>query len=145
MGAQCGPAGACEPSTNTFTKATHWGPVGWKGFMFGHSAPEQIGQYGDVVLTKQFNSDPGVQLRSLGIVPGEWMVMSGSLLPIWQQTRTPGNVPGGQRMGSQASMGSLTPWNAAEATQAVTAAQVAQSQGAYAFINALSEANMRPA
>lgn len=145
MGAQCGPAGACEPSTNDFTRATRWGPVGWKGFAFGHSAPEQIGQYGDVVLTRRYMLQPGVQRRSLGIVPGQWMVLSGSMLPIWQQTKTPGNIAGAQRAGAQAHDGALTPWDAQEATAAVIHAQVAQSAGAYAFLNALSEANMRPA
>lgn len=145
MAAQCGPNGACEPSTDNFPRAVRWGVVGWKGFAFGHSAPEQIGQYGDVVLTRRYMMNPGVQRKSLGVMPGEWMVLSGSMLPIWQQTKTPGNMAGGQRAGAQAHDGALTPWDAQEATAAVVQAQIAQSSSAYAFLNALSEANIRPA
>jgi hypothetical protein len=144
MGAQCGPAGYCEPSSTNFVKATRFGAFHWKGL--GAQAPwQQIGAYGDVVLTRRYMMNPGVQLRSLGVVPGDWMVLSGSMLPIWQQTKTPGNMAGGQRAGAQAHDGALTPWDAQEATAAVVQAQVAQSSGAYAFLNALSEANMRPA
>ena len=144
MGAQCGPGDAL-PVSNNFVKATNWNAVAYRPNT-AVLAPTQIGAYGDVVLTKQYAISPGVQRRSRGFNPTGWMVDSRSELPYWQQTVTPGNVTGGQRFGSQAHNGQLTPWVAAQMQGALVAAQIKQSGlAAVQFNRALVDANMSAA
>ncbi len=136
---------AQPPSSPQFVKAVRWGNVGWRP----NSAirdNQQIGAYGDVVLTRRWNQNAGLQLISRGFNPSGWMVVSGSELPYWQQTVTPGNVSGGQRFGAQAHSGSLTPWTAAQMQGALVRAQIQQSGLANAaFTQALIQANLQAA
>jgi len=145
MGPQTGPAQVAQPVDSRFTKASRWGPVGWRGLPTP-SATNQNGAYGDVVLTEQFKNQPGVQRISRGYNPTGWMVDSRSNLPYWQQTVTPGNVAGGQRYGSQFNPTALTPWTAAQMQGALVAAQIKQSGLANAqFTAALIAANLQAA
>lgn len=141
MGAQCGPSQfAAPPSDDVFARATHFGVFGWRPMSALH-ASEQIGMYGDVVLTSRWTFNPGVQ-RVGTSPPTGWDVVHGTDVPDWEATVTPGNVPGGQRFGSTAKPSVLTPWTAAQATGALARAQAAQSgMGSAAFIRALIAAN----
>jgi hypothetical protein len=143
MGAQVGPGP--RAGRNPFPAEVGFGPVAPRGLPV-ELAPEQIGAYGDIVLTRRFSSSPGLQRISVGGLTSGWMVGDGSALPIWQQTVTPGSVAGGQRMGVKFNPSALTPWTASQMRGQLVRAQIAQSGLAQAaFTSALIDANLKSA
>ncbi len=106
---------------------TNWGQVGWRAVPVT-LPPQQVGAYGEAILTQRYGFWPGLQLRNgvMGLNPG-WIALGRGGVPYWQLSQTPSNAPGGQRMGSQAQIGSLGIIKSRQLRGRVTMAQIQQS------------------
>jgi hypothetical protein len=122
--------------------AAEYAPVpGYRSFD-GTPAPwQQIGRYGDQYLSQfpAYYNQPQLHSGSEWLAPGMYyFTPTVSVIPTFEQTQRPVNMPGGQRVGSGYS-GPIGPLSVRGLLARVTQAQVKQSgAGALSWASQLS-------
>lgn len=106
-------------------RAVGWGPSGWRGLPTP-TAPNQIGEYGDAILSATPARWEGAQLwcGRESQFPG-WQAPSGQQVPIFFQTQQRAYLPGAQRYGGNAgNLAAAGPLASRRLRQSVLKAQV---------------------
>lgn len=115
------------PALGADVAPSGWGDVSWRPLPTLGPAPLQIGVYGQQLLNQFPARYEGLQLDcGVNGLRSGYFTPTVSVVPTFQQTAHPVNVPGGQRAG-QTHTGPLGPLSARKLQQAVVAAQVRQS------------------
>jgi hypothetical protein len=126
-GAGENPAGAAADAA-PWERSVGWGPVGWKPLSV--DAPwQQNAVFGERVLSQYPARWEGAFLRNgVGEIRTGWMEPYPGIIPYWQVTTYPQNVPGAQLYGGAPGQPSLAGPIASRGLKAsVLAAQVKQS------------------
>jgi hypothetical protein len=106
--------------------AAAMGPVTWRGLTWPPSQPQQIGLWGEAILSQVEGYYNQPQLHSaVEFLQKGWYVPTVSAVPTFDQTQQPHPI-GGQRWGSVYS-GPIGPLNVKAMQARVAAAQVRQS------------------